>query len=179
MKRAVLAVLATALAIPAFAQTAPSKVAVINVPKVLAESNSGKAAFERLKKMQEDRAARAQKMNDELKTLDGQLKSRSMSLSDDKLAEMGKQFDEKKIALQRYAQDAERELGEAREKSLQDIEKQLRPIIDQIGKEMGFAVIFNKYESGLVYASEAIDISDIVIKRFNEAKPAAAAAVRP
>ena len=33
---------------------------------------------------------------------------------------------------------------------------------------MGFAAIFNKFESGLVYASEAIDITDIIIRRFNE-----------
>jgi hypothetical protein len=33
---------------------------------------------------------------------------------------------------------------------------------------MGLAAIFNKFESGLVYASDAIDITDSVIKRFNE-----------
>lgn len=174
MKKAVMTLLVAALVVPTFAQTPPSRVAVINIPKVLAESTSGKAAFERLKKMQEERAARAQKMNEELKTLDAQLKQKSMSLSEDKLGEMNKQFEEKRIALQRYAQDAERELQEARDRSLQEIEKQLRPVIDQIGKEMGFAAIFNKFESGIVYASDAIDISDIVIKRFNEtaARPA-------
>ena len=39
---------------------------------------------------------------------------------------------------------------------------------------MGLAAIFNKFESGLVYASDAIDITDTVIKRFNDAAPAAA-----
>ncbi len=39
---------------------------------------------------------------------------------------------------------------------------------------MGFALIFNKLESGLVYASEAIDITDVVVKRFNGATTAPA-----
>ena len=53
-------------------------------------------------------------------------------------------------------------------------------MIDSLGKEMGLAAIFNKFESGLVYASDAIDITDTVIKRFNDATasetPAPAAA---
>jgi len=59
---------------------------------------------------------------------------------------------------------------------LQALEAKIKPVIDGIGKEMGLAAIFNKFESGLVYASETIDITDTVIKRFNEAQPAAAAA---
>ena len=53
------------------------------------------------------------------------------------------------------------------------LEGKIKPVIDQIGKEMGLAAIFNKFESGLVYASDAIDITDTVIKRFNDATAAA------
>lgn len=169
MKKALMFLAAAAIAVPGFAQTAaPARVAVIDVQKVLAQSNPGKAAYERLKKMQEERAGKVQTMNDELKSIDGQLSSKSMSLSEDKIAQLRKQFDDKKIALQRYAQDAEREMGEARDRSLQDLEKQIMPVINQMGKEMGFAMIFNKFEAGLVYASEAVDITDVVVKRFNE-----------
>jgi len=49
------------------------------------------------------------------------------------------------------------------------LEAKIKPVIDQIGKEMGLAMIFNKFESGLVYASEAIDITDSVIGKFNAA----------
>jgi len=77
--------------------------------------------------------------------------------------------------MQRYAQDADREVGEARDRELQALEAKIKPVIDAIGKEMGIAVIFNKFESGLVYASDAIDITDTVIKRFNDATGAPAA----
>jgi hypothetical protein len=49
---------------------------------------------------------------------------------------------------------------------------------DALGKEMGIAVIFNKFESGLVYASDAIDLTDMVIQRFNAAYPGAAPAAK-
>ena len=177
MKRVVFALVA-AMALPVMAQTtAPARVAVINIQKVLADSVSGKVAYERLQKLQDEKAARAQKMDEELKAIDAQINEKKMSLSDEKVIELRKQFDEKKIAFQRYAQDADRDLTAERDKALADLEKQLMPVINEVGKEMGFAAIFNKYESGLVYASDAIDISDVVVKRFNDrATPRPAAA---
>jgi outer membrane protein len=179
MKKLAMSVVIAALAAPMFAQTAaPARVAVINVQKVLAESTAGKATLERLKKMQDERVVKAKKMDDEVQALDAQINQKKMSLSEEKLAEMTKDLSDRKISMQRYAQDADREVSEARDRALQDLEKQIMPLINQIGKEMGFAAIFNKFESGLVYASDAIDITDMVVKRFNEV-PAAAAAAPP
>jgi outer membrane protein len=174
MKKLLMTLAVAALAVPTFAQTAPSRVAVFNVQKVLADSNAGKAAYEKLKKVQDDKTAQAKKMDDELKALDQQINNKSLSLSEDKLNDLRKQFSDKKIALQRFAQDADREIGTARDRELAELERQLLPVINEIGKEMGFAAIFNRVDSGIVYASEAIDITDVITKRFNE-KPVAAA----
>ena len=177
MKKFLVSLAMAALAAPMFAQSAPARVAVIDVNKVLMSSAPGKLAYERLKKMQDDRIAKAQAMNDEIAKLDNDINTKKLSLSEDKLTEMAKQLSDKKIAAQRFAQDADREVGEARDKTLQDLEAKIKPVIDAVGKEMGLAAIFNKFESGLVYASEAIDITDAVIKRFGDtSQPAAAPA---
>jgi outer membrane protein len=168
MKKLLVSVAVAALAAPMFAQTAPARVAVIDVQKVLSQSAAGKAAFEKLKKMQEDRVAKAKTMDDDLRKLDGEINSKKLSLAEDKLIEMQKQLSDRKIAMQRYAQDADREIAEARDKELMALEGRIKPVIDSIGKEMGLAAIFNKYESGLIYAADAIDITDAVVKRFNE-----------
>lgn len=181
MKKFLISVAVAALAVPTFAQTQPARLAVIDVQRVLASSSAGKAASDRLKKMQEDRVTRAKQMDDEMQKLDADINSKKLSLSEDKLTEMAKQLSDRKIAAQRYAQDAEREMGEARDRALLELESKIKPVIDSIGKEMGLAAIFNKFESGLVYASEAIDITDTVIKRFNEnaGGPAPAASTPP
>ena len=177
MKKSLMILAAAALAIPAFAQTAaPGRFAVIDVQKVLNTSVAGKAAQEKLKKLNDEKASRATKMQEEMAALNNDIATKKLSLSEDKLADMQKQLSDKQVALQRYGQDAERELGEARDKELQELEGKIKPVIDSIGKEMGLAAIFNKFESGLVYASDAIDITDTVIKRFNDATTTAQAA---
>jgi outer membrane protein len=181
MKKFLISVAVAALAAPMFAQNAPARIAVVDVQKVLTQSTPGKAAYEKLKKLQEEKMAKAKGMDDEMKKLESDLNTKRISLAEDKLAEMQKQIADKRIAMQRYAQDADREIGEARDRELQALQTKIEPVIDAIGKEMGLAVIFNKFESGLVYASEAVDITETVIKRFNDVAPGAtpAAAKKP
>jgi len=176
MKKIIVTVAMAALSMPAFAQNTPARVAVIDVQKVLTQSASGKAAYEKLKKMQDDRVEKAKQLDDDMRKIDTEINTKRLSLSEDKLADLQKQLADKRINIQRYAQDADREIGEARDRELQALESKIKPVIDGIGKEMGLAAIFNKFESGLVYASEAIDITETVIKRFNEAVPAPAPA---
>jgi outer membrane protein len=169
MKKFLISIAAAALAAPLLAQTAPARVAVIDVQRVLTTSTAGKAAYDRLKKLQDDRMSRAQKMQEDMTALTNDLNTKKLSLSEEKLTDMQKQIADKQVALQRFGQDADKEITDARDKALQDLEGKIKPVIDSIGKEMGLAAIFNKFESGLVYASDAIDITDTVIKRFNEA----------
>ena len=175
MKKFLVAVAMAAIASPMLAQsTVPSRVAVIDVQKVLSTSTAGKAAYERLKKMQDERLEKARQMDEELRKLEGEVTTKRLSLSEDKIADMQKQIADKRVAMQRYAQDADREVQEARDKSLLELNNKIMPVIDTIGKEMGFALIFNKFESGLIYASDAVDITDSVLKRFDGGAAAAA-----
>ena len=177
MKKFLVSMAFAALAAPLFAQTSvPARVAVIDVQKVLTTSTAGKAAYERLKKLQDDRVAKMQKLDEEVKGMANDLNTKKLSLSEEKQAEMAKQITEKQTAMQRFAQDADKEVTDARDKALDDLNKKIIPVVDVIGKEMGLAAIFNKFESGLIYASDAIDITDTVIKRFNEAQAGASAA---
>jgi outer membrane protein len=179
MKKLLISLAMTALATPIFAQSPPARIAVVDVNKVLMSSAPGKAAFEKLKKMQDDRIAKAQVMNEEITKLDADIKARKLSLSEDKLADMTKQLTDKKIAVQHFAQDADVEVSDARDKALGELENKIKPVIDTISKEMGLAAVFNKFESGLVYASDAIDITDTVMKRFGAIDAAAAPAKKP
>lgn len=177
MKKFMTTIAALALAAPVFAQSAaPARFAVVDLQKVLNTSTAGKAEQERLKKLNDDKANRAQKMQEELTSLNNDITSKKLSLSEEKLAGMQKQLTERQVALQRYGQDAERELNEAFEKAQVDLLGKVRPVIDALAKDLGLAAVFVRSEAGLIYSSDAIDITDTVVKRFNDATAPAAAA---
>lgn len=173
--------LAAASIVPARAQqpaAAPGsggaiKIAVIDTEKILLGSNTGKKALADLKKLQEAKEAEGRTKQQEIKDLQAKLTDGRLSLSQDKLSEMEKQLEEKVVTLRRFQEDANAELGKKRDQVLAQIDQRVMPVINQIGKDMGYTLIFRKFESGLIYADEAVDITGAVIQRLDAAAPAA------
>lgn len=156
--------LVLAFALPAAAQ---AKVSVIDVQRVVTESDPGKEVMQRLRSLTEAKAQQGQSLQQELATLQDQFNKQRFTVSEARQAEMQKEIEDKQIAIRRFQDDAQREVAEAQRRELGSLEERIMPIIDQIGKEQGLTMIFNKFQSGLVYADETIDITDEVIRRFN------------
>ncbi|MFV2071893.1 MAG: OmpH family outer membrane protein [Thermoanaerobaculales bacterium] len=154
-------------AVPVAAQT---KIAVIDVQRVVSESDPGKEVISKLKTIQDAKIQEGQMLQQELANIQEQFNKQRFTVSEQKLAEMNKEMEDKTIAIRRFEDDAKRELDEARRRELGGLEGRILPIINEIGKERGITLIFNKFQSGLVYADEAVDITDDVILRFNTAQ---------
>ena len=158
---------------PSSAQPVPTRIAVIDVQRVLGQSTAGRAATAKIKQLQESRMSRAKVMDEELRKLNAELSGAGVTPA--RRAQLEGQIAEKRVAMQRFAEDADKEIGSTRDRELLALETRIKPIVDGVGKEMQLAVIFNKFESGLVYANPSLDITDTVITRFNAAAPAAPA----
>jgi len=158
----------TALALPAAAQ---ATVAVIDVQRVVTDSDPGKESLQRLMTLQNEKIEEGRNLQTELTALREQFNKQRLTLSEQKLEEMTGQIEDKTIALQRFEDDAKRSIEEARRTALGRLEQQIMPIIDAIGKERSLTLIFNKFQdSGIIYADDAVDITDEVIRRFNTAE---------
>ena len=158
---------------PSSAQPVPTRIAVIDVSRVLSQSAAGKAALAKIKQLQDARMTRAKVMDEELRKLNADLGAAGMTTA--RRADLERQIADKRKSMQRFAEDADKEIGTTRDRELMALEARVKPIVDGIGKEMQLAAIFNKFESGLVYANAGLDITDTVITRFNAAAPAAPA----
>ncbi len=145
----------------------PVKVGVIDVDRIFMESAAGKEALAKIKKFRDKKIEEAKKLEEELSLLEKQLLEQRFTLSEDKFKAKQKEYEDKKIAYKRFQDDTERELNNLRDDELKKIEEKVFPIINKIGKEKNFALIFNKFNSGLVYAAEEVDITDEVLLTFN------------
>lgn len=162
--RVALMAMVIAAALPAAAQVT---VALIDVQRVVSESDPGKEAFQKLKEAQDAKVEEGRALTQEFETLREQFEKQRFTLSDEKLDEMRKQLEDRQIALKRFQDDAQRELEEKRRKELEKLEATIMPIVTTIGAEKGLTLIFDKYRAGLLYADDSVDITDEVIQRFN------------
>src|SRR5687767_8801433 len=104
------------------AKIPPARIAVVDVNKVLTQSGPGKAAMERLKTFQQERMAKAKEMDASVRQIDADIAAKRATLSADALADLQKQAADKRLEMQRFAQDADRELGEERDRELQALQ---------------------------------------------------------
>ena len=176
----ILALLA-ALAAPAAAQTAAPtlKIGVIDPERIVQESARGKLALERLNKERDQRLAEGNRMRQEIADLQKRMTDGRLSLGQDKLKQLNDEIEEKTIGIQRYGENAQREMQKLEQELMDPIEEQILRVINQVGAEQGYTLIFKKFQSGLVYATEAVDVTPLVIQRFDAAPAAAPAAARP
>lgn len=168
MRGTIAAVLLSLAAAPVFAQAPEAlRVAVIDVQRIVEESAVGKEARSRLAKLNEEKRAQIARSQEEIDGLRKQLSTQRATLTEAKVAELAKSIEDKQVALQRAAEDAQAQLAEAQRKEMETLEQQVMPLINELGREMKLQMIFNKFQSGLVYADDTVDITDQVLRRFN------------
>jgi outer membrane protein len=148
------------------------KIAIIDSDRVIAESTKGQAAIASLKKLEEQKRAELSGIQQEITDLRKRIEDGAQALAQDRLKELQKQMEDKVIAARRKQDDAQREFEAAQAEAFRGIEEEIIRVIDQVGKEGGYTMIFNKFRSGLVFASDSVDITNEVLARFNQsAKP--------
>ena len=176
-RAAVLALLVLGLAAGASSlaaqQTAP-KIAVVNLDEVVAKSQAGKELKAKLEKFQTDAQAQADKLAQEANDLQKRISEGSQSLSEDTLADLQKQLEDKTVEMRRFRDDKQREGQAIQNKGLDQVEKQLGPIFKAIREEGGYDLILNKVPGVVVSSSDRIDITAEVISRLDKAQKAPA-----
>ena len=162
-------ILALAAAAPAAAQGESLRIAVLDVQRIITESATGKAILAKLEEFGKQQQDKLKAKRDAIDQLRSRITDGRLSLAEDKLAELEKELEAKTIDLRRAGDDAQREFNQRQEAELKSIERKVMPIIEQMGREGGYTLIFRKFESGLVFASEQIDITESVIQRLDAA----------
>ena len=89
------------------------------------------------------------KLQKELRDIEQKLADQGSAMADDKREALQKTYQEKAIAFKRFQDDANRELEASQKKELGELERRVFPVINQVGKEKGYTLIFNKFQSGL------------------------------
>ncbi len=141
------------------------KVGVFDGERVLAESEAGQEAVALLNQLQEQRVVELQAQQAEINTLRQQALAATVGTAE--AAQLERQMEDRTLQYQRLEQDVQQELGQRQAELVEPITVIVRQIIDTLGREEGYSLIFNISQSGLVYFDPIIDVTDEIIRRVN------------
>lgn len=140
----------------------------IDLQRVMLESEKGKEA----KKTLTEEANRMKKHLDtkqeELQKMKDALERQGTTITPEARAEKEKQYQTKLRDYQRAYSDYQAELQQKDMELTQGILREIDEVIKTIGEKEKFTIIFEKNQAGILFAAPAIDITDKVIKQYNE-----------
>lgn len=155
-------VIALAASVPSGAQQ-QGKIGVINNDRLLQESAPGQAAAARLEGVVNEWQNRIQALEADLGQLSTTRNQQATTLSAQALADLDRQIEQKNIELQRMRDDAQREFNRIQPQVIAELEQALMPLVEQLAREQGYDFLFNTQTPGLLYYSEALDVTDALI----------------
>jgi outer membrane protein len=170
MKRLMLlaVILLTLVAVPAAIAADAMKLGYVDLQKALNLSSAGKAAKEKMKAKFKNYESDVQKKQDELKKLKEDLEKQAMLLSAEARAVKERDYQQKVKDYQRLTKDIQEELQQTDAEFTRKILEEIFKVVQQIGKQEGYAMILEKTESSILYASDGIDMTDRVIQAFDK-----------
>ena len=159
--------LGVALVLAAAPVVAQQKIAVINAARVMSESKRGQVALAKIEEAQATKRAELEALNASLQALQREYTEGRLSLTEARLEALEEEITAKARNLEREQEDAQLALQKLSEKDLREIEQSILATIDAVGKELGYDLIFDMRQSGLVFASDSVDITSAVLQRFD------------
>lgn len=146
---------------------APLKIGYVDLQKAARESKAGKDAFATLKKDFDQKQTIIEKRQTEIQKLQAELNQQGLLLTEESKKDKEEAYVKKLKDLKRYIDDSNQDLQKKEKELTQKIFLELVKIIDKIGKDSQYTMIFERQE-GLLYASQGIDLTEEVMKRYDQ-----------
>ncbi|HAM50266.1 MAG TPA: hypothetical protein DCP92_06070 [Nitrospiraceae bacterium] len=146
------------------------KIGYVDLRVALNESDAGKAAKAELETLIKTKQVAIDEKGKNVEKLKVELEKQSSVLSGD--AKKAKEDEIERLVrdYQRLVQDSQGEVKKKEDKYTETIIKELRVIVDQIGKEEGYSLILENVEGIILYSNKGLDLTERVLKRYNEMK---------
>jgi outer membrane protein len=144
------------------------KFGAIDIQKVLNESEAGKKAKSDLESLIKSRQSNIDEKGKVIEKMKSDLEKQTSVLSADARKNKEDELERVVREYQRLVQDSQADIKKREAELTDGILKEIRDLVDKIGEEEGYTIIFEK--GTVLYSSKGIDVTESVLKRFDAAK---------
>ena len=148
------------------------KIGVVNSQSVLQKSSEGKKAIARLEDKRNSNQSKLAKMDEEIRQLETKLNTQRLTLTNEAMLQLSSDLEKKRTERKRFSEDSLRELQDLQLRLFNQVQSELLPIIEQLGKEKNLDIILDLTNSGAIYFNPSADLTEEVVKRYDASKAA-------
>ena len=143
-------------------------IGVVDLDQAITSTNEGRAAreeFDRKKRQAENQLI---PLMEQYQQAMKDFEAKKFVLSDD--ARFQKQLDmaELQNQIENKRKEIQGQLQVDRERLIAPLRNKLVKIVEEVGRDEGFSLILHRQSPGIMYSKEALDVTDLIIKKFDK-----------
>lgn len=161
-------------------QAPPTKVGIINIQAAIIGTQEGQKAAADLQARYEPIRKELEKKQNEIQALRDQLARGANTMSEEAKEALRREIDQKTRAWNRDSEDASADFQADQQKILQTFFERMQMVIDKYARDNGYALILDisSEQSPVIYATNAIDITNDIIALYDKSAPPATSATQ-
>ena len=163
--RAILAALSLALLIPTASSAQKLKIAVVDVERAIMSIPDGKAAKSKLEREAKKKQKALDKQQKDLLAMKESLERQASLLQESAKKQKIMEYQQNLAQLQEKYVKMQQELKEKEAKLLKPIFEKVNNAIESVAKSGGYALVLER-RAGVLFANDALDVTDKVIKAY-------------
>jgi outer membrane protein len=149
----------------------PSNIGVVDLQRVLLDTEAGKRARDVLSNFMKNRQAVVELEEKELKRMEEDLVKQASVLSANGRKDREDLLRRRVAEFQQRANEMNREVQEKQKEVLEGFRERAERVVSKVAQQLGLLVVMEKGKGGpTVYSDAALDISTKVIEEFNKEK---------
>lgn len=160
---------------------APGKVGVINIRQAIVATAEGKQASAELQSQYAPRQTELENLNKQINDLRQRLQASQGKLSADEEARLTKDGQRLAAQFDRKQTEFNEDINAAQGDVIDRIGRKMVDVLDRYARENGFSIVLDSsaQNTPILYASNQIDLTQDIIRLFDQAYPVKAGATTP
>ncbi len=143
------------------------KIGVIDFERIMKESSAGKMNQKALNTRGAELKNILEKEKQNLDEINRAFEKEALVLSDEKKRDRERDFRNQIEDFKIMQQDYANELKNLEMKMINDMQKAVFEIANELGKKEKYTLIIEKKNAGVIYIADPVDITDSVIQKYN------------
>ncbi|MFV1950616.1 MAG: OmpH family outer membrane protein [Nitrospinota bacterium] len=149
------------------------QVGYVDIQKVVGESDAWKKTLEDMQREYKTKEEIIKKREANLKGIEGELNKQRLVMDEEVKRRKEEEYRREQRDLKRDVEDWNQELAEKQRESERKMLSEIYDVIQNVGRDNGYTIIFHKIDKiggAILYASDEIDLTQEVIRRYNSKK---------
>lgn len=143
------------------------KIAVVDTKAAIDKTEDGKKAQKSIENFIKSTQKKITKKEEDLQKMREDFQKKSAVLSDDIKMQKQQELQTEFAKYQQFARESQQEMQKKQQEVYEPIFKKMRKVIDSFASKEKYDMILDK-NAGVVFANDAVDITDKIVKAYQE-----------